>query len=121
MKMSPRKQAPPKRRPTRKARKSRSSRHVKFPQARGRIVEMVELFTDPDYPCISIRFQDSNDLTVVIDPALTFSATYSEWKKGNGRVLKRWPEWSAARISEIENMPSLTSPVSSWAVCLLLH
>jgi hypothetical protein len=37
-----------------------------------------------------VRFQDSTDLTVVVDPALTFSATYSEWKKGE-RVLKRWP------------------------------
>ena len=67
------------------------ARLVKFPQARGRTVEMVELSLDSDYHCVSIRFKDNTDLTVVIDPALTFQATYSEWKSGNQKVLKRWP------------------------------
>jgi hypothetical protein len=82
---------------TQKARRD-GSRHgntyarlVKFPQARGRTVEMVELSLDSDYHCVSIRFKDNTDLTVVIDPALTFQATYSEWKSGNQKVLKRWP------------------------------
>jgi hypothetical protein len=66
-------------------------RLVKFPQARGRTVEMVELSLDPEFQCISIRFKDNTDLTVVIDPALTFQATYAEWKAGNQKVLKRWP------------------------------
>lgn len=87
----PRKKVPTKPRKSRKPQKSPSSRHVKFPQARGRTVEMVELFTDPDYPSISIRFQDSTDLTVVIDPALTFNASFSDWKNGEQCVLKRWP------------------------------
>ena len=64
---------------------------VKFPQARGRTVEMVELSLNSDFQCVSIRFKDDTDLTVVIDPALTFQATYSEWKAGNQKVLKHWP------------------------------
>jgi hypothetical protein len=66
-------------------------RLVNFPQARGRTVEKVELSLDSDYHCVSIRLKDNTDLTVVIDPALTFQATYSEWKAGNQKVLKRWP------------------------------
>ena len=66
-------------------------RGVIFPEVRGRTVELVELFTDSDFPCVSIRFQDATDLTVVIDPALTFSASFSKWKDGNECVLKRWP------------------------------
>lgn len=62
-----------------------------FPEARGRTVERVELSTDSGFPCISIRFQDSTDLTFVIDPALTFQADYSEWKAGEQKLLKRWP------------------------------
>jgi hypothetical protein len=46
---------------------------------------------DSDFPCISIRFQDNTDLTVVIDPGLTFTDEYSRWKDGNQKVLKRWP------------------------------
>ncbi len=71
--------------------KSRYSRLVEFPEARGRTVERVELSTDSDFPCISIRFQDNTDLTVALDPWLTFRADYSMWKDGNQKVLKRWP------------------------------
>ena len=71
--------------------KVRYPRLVKFPQARGRTVERVELNLDSDFHCISIRFQDDTDLTFVIDPALTFRADYSRWKAGNQKVLKRWP------------------------------
>ena len=67
------------------------ARLVKFPQARGRTVERVELSLDSDFHCISIRFKDNTDLTVVIDTALTFRAEYSKWKAGNQTVLKRWP------------------------------
>jgi hypothetical protein len=67
------------------------ARLVEFPQARGRTVEMVELSLNSDFYCVSIRFKDNTDLTVVIDTALTFRAEYSEWKAGNQKVLKRWP------------------------------
>jgi len=83
--------------PAQKARRERARRKdpyarlVKFPQARGRTVEMVELSLDSDFQCISIRFKDNTDLTVVIDTALTFRAEYSTWKAGNQTVLKRWP------------------------------
>jgi len=80
---------------TQKALRTRSKapneRLVKFPQVRGRTVEKVELSLDSDFHCISIRFKDNTDLTVVIDTALTFRAEYSKWKAGNQTVLKRWP------------------------------
>ena len=82
--------APQKSRRAPKQRKASYSRLVQFPEARGRTVEKVELSTDSDFPCISIRFQDKTDLTVMIDPCLTFSASYSDWKTGNQRLLKRW-------------------------------
>ena len=66
------------------------ARLVKFPQVRGRTVEKVELSLDSDFHCISIRFKDNTDLTVVIDTTLTFRAEYSKWKAGNQSVLKRW-------------------------------
>jgi hypothetical protein len=71
--------------------KTRHSRIVEFPEAKGQTIERVELNTDPDFPCINIRFQDDTDLTFIIGPALTFRADYSKWKAGNQKVLKRWP------------------------------
>jgi len=89
-KTSPHK-APRKSRRALKQPNTRYSRLVEFPEARGRTVDRVELSADSAFPCISIRFQDNTDLTVVIDPWLTFQADYSRWKDGNQKVLKRWP------------------------------
>jgi hypothetical protein len=83
--------APRKARRATKKPKSRYSRLVEFPEVSGRTVDKVELSTDSDFPCISIRFTDNTDLTVVIDPWLSFQADYSRWKAGNQKVLKRWP------------------------------
>jgi hypothetical protein len=74
-----------------KQRKTSHARVVQFPEVRGRTVEKVVLSTDSDFPCISIRFQDNTDLTVLVDPWLTFKADYSRWKDGNQKILKRWP------------------------------
>jgi hypothetical protein len=76
---------------TPKQRKTSYSRLVQFPDVRGLTVEKVVLSTASDFPCVSIRFTDNTDLTVVIDPWLTFRADYSRWKAGNQKVLKRWP------------------------------
>jgi hypothetical protein len=84
------KKAPQKARAPRQ-RKTSYSRVVQFPEVRGLTVEKVALSTDSDFPCVSIRFQDNTDLTVVIDPWLTFQVDYSRWKAGNQKVLKRWP------------------------------
>ncbi len=91
MKTPPSKKAPSKRRLTLKQRKPPYNQWVEFPQAKGRTVELVELIVDSDHHCVSIRFQDKTDLSVVIDPALTFNASFSGWKNGEQRVLKRWP------------------------------
>lgn len=83
--------APQKARRNQAQRKASSARLVEFPQAKGRTVEKVELSLDSDFQCVSIRFKDNTDLTVVIDARLTFQAQYSEWKAGNQKILKRWP------------------------------
>ncbi len=72
-------------------RKSRYRQILEFPPVRARVVERIELCADADFPCVSICFQDKTDLTVVIDTALIFQATFSDWKTGNQRVLRRWP------------------------------
>jgi hypothetical protein len=91
MKKQSAKKPPQKDRRAPKQRKARYSRLVEFPEVRGLTVEKVALSTDSDFPCVSIRFQDKTDLTVVIDPWLTFQVDYSRWKAGNQKVLKRWP------------------------------
>ncbi len=64
---------------------------MEFPEAKGQTIESVELNTDPDFPCINIRFQNETDLTFVIGMELTFRASHFRWKGGEQKVLKRWP------------------------------
>jgi len=85
-------------RPAPKQRKTSYSRVIQFPEVRGLTVEKVVLSTDSDFPCVSIRFQDNTDLTVLIDPWLTFQVDYSRWKAGNQKILKRWPVFRSGGI-----------------------
>jgi hypothetical protein len=81
---------PQKPRPAVKQRKPAYARVLAFPQAKGRTVELVELIADTDYHCLSIRFKDKTDLSVVIDSMFTFRANFSDWKTHNQRLIKEW-------------------------------
>jgi hypothetical protein len=82
--------SPQKRQTALKRKRLAYARVVEFPQVKGRTVELVELIADSDYHCISIRFKDKTDLSVVIDPALSFRANFSDWKTNNQRIIKEW-------------------------------
>ena len=48
------------------------------------------MFTDADFPGVEIGFADKTALHFLIEPRLTMEPTYSNWKTGNQRVLRRW-------------------------------
>jgi hypothetical protein len=81
---------PQKPRPAVQRRKPAYARVLEFPQAKGRTVELVELIADTDYHCLSIRFKDKTDLSVVIGSMFTFRASFSDWKTHNQRLIKEW-------------------------------
>ena len=82
--------SPQKPRPAVQRRKLAYARVLQFPQAKGRTVELIELIADTDYHCLSIRFKDKTDLSVVIDSMLTFRANFSDWKTDEQRVIREW-------------------------------
>jgi hypothetical protein len=43
-----------------------------------------------DFPCVEIGFADKTALLVAMDTRLTMEPTYSNWKTGNQRLLRRW-------------------------------
>jgi hypothetical protein len=73
-------------------RKRRGRELCRFNQFKGKTVDFVEISSAYDFPCIEIGFQDKTALhfLLTIDPHLTMEPTYSDWKTGNRRVLKRW-------------------------------
>lgn len=58
---------------------------------KGKVVELVQIFTSSDYNSISVRFQDKTSLDFIIDTCFTVDTDYTDWKTGNMRRIKRWP------------------------------
>jgi hypothetical protein len=75
--------------PARRSRRSR--RPLRFNLARGKTVEFIEMFTDADFPCVEIAFADKTALHFLMETRLAMEPTYSKWKAGNQRVLRKWP------------------------------
>ena len=81
----------------RSVRKKQSTRRiyqrqvVRFPEAKGKIVEAVELFTATDYHAISINFQDKTCLHFSLETGLMVKADYSDWKNKEQRMIRKWP------------------------------
>lgn len=69
----------------------RPSGSFPFPAVRGKILADVYLTMDSDQSSVTLCFDDNTDLVVDIEPRLSFSADYSDWKTGNERIIKRWP------------------------------
>ena len=69
----------------------RPSGSFPFPDVRGKVVADVYLTTESDLNCVTLCFDDNTELVVDIEPFLSFTADYSDWKTGDQRVIKRWP------------------------------
>ena len=65
-----------------------TSRFLRFPQVKGKIVESVDI--DPHVEAITILFQDKTVLSFDLEPQLAVFSEMSGWKFGNWRKLKRW-------------------------------
>ena len=63
----------------------------RFEEVKGKIVDLVEVFTAGENHAIDVRFQDKTSLHFVIDPGFTMETEYADWKTGNWRPIKRWP------------------------------
>ena len=71
-------------------RSRRRSRFLQINEARGKTVEFIKMFTDADFPGVEIGFADKTALHVLMETRLAMEPSYSNWKTGNQRVLRRW-------------------------------
>jgi len=62
-----------------------------FPDVRGKVVADVYVTKKIGLNCVTLCFDDNTELVVDIEPHLSFTAGYSDWKTGNQRVIKSWP------------------------------
>ena len=63
-----------------------------FPQVNGKRVESVELWLDSDCRAITVWFQDRTCLHFNLECDLAVKADYFNWRSGEQRVIKRWPQ-----------------------------
>lgn len=70
--------------------KKHTSRILRFPEVKGKIVERIEISMVSEDCAIGILFQDRTYLSFNLDPFLWITPDYSDWKTGNYKPLKRW-------------------------------
>jgi hypothetical protein len=63
----------------------------RFEEVKGKVIDLVEVFTAGENHAIDVRFQDKTSLHFVIDPGFILETEYADWKTGNWRPIKRWP------------------------------
>lgn len=69
----------------------RHPRVFRFSQAKGKVVEEVELFIDPSYNGLTLKFQDNTSLNFEFATGFAVEAYLSRWKAGNEHVFRHWP------------------------------
>ena len=62
-----------------------------FPEAKGKIVDIVEVITESDYHCIAIRFQDRTALTFTVEPCVFTFPVYADWAGSEEKVITGYP------------------------------
>ena len=74
-----------------KAKKKRisKSRLLRFPEVKGKVVELVEI--DEDATAITILFSDRTELSFDFESQIVVFPELSDFKTGNWRGIKRWP------------------------------
>jgi hypothetical protein len=63
----------------------------RFEEVKGKLVDLVEIFTAGGAHSIDLRFADKTAIHITIDPGFTLEAEYADWKTGDWRPIKRWP------------------------------
>lgn len=77
-----------------RSREGHTSRLTRFPEVKGKIVDVIEI--DDDAAAISIVFQDKTLLSFDLDHGLTVYPELSQYKTGQRKTgdwhtIKRWP------------------------------
>lgn len=63
----------------------------RFEEVKGKLVDLVEIFTAGGAHSIEVRFQDKTAMHFGIDPGFVLGAEYGDSKSGDWRPIKRWP------------------------------
>jgi hypothetical protein len=63
---------------------------IKFPQAKGKVIQTIELVVPPDECVIDISFKDRTALSFDVEACAVIVPEFVDWKSGEYKPLKRW-------------------------------
>lgn len=65
-------------------------RVMKFPQARGKTIEFIQLSVSTEEYIIDIRFKDKTSLTFDLEPCLSVIPEICDWRGTEYNPVRRW-------------------------------
>jgi hypothetical protein len=63
---------------------------TRFPEAKGKIVESIEVYVAADHYSANINFNDNTAIVLSLEPSITMFPYLGDWKTGDCEVLKEW-------------------------------
>src|SRR5947209_7176718 len=63
---------------------------TEFPEAKGKIIESIQVNVTADNFSANINFTDNTALILSMEPSLTMFPYLGDWKTGDCEVLKEW-------------------------------
>jgi hypothetical protein len=61
-----------------------------FPEAKGKIIESIQVYVAADNFSANINFTDNTALILALESSLTVSPYLGDWATGDCKVLKEW-------------------------------
>ena len=65
---------------------------TRFPEAVGKTIESIEVYTTSDYFSANINFDDKTALVLSMEAIIHMFPYLGDWKTGDCEVLRQWPE-----------------------------
>jgi hypothetical protein len=63
---------------------------TRFPEAKGKTVESVEVSITADHHSVNINFNDNTAIVLSMEPSINMFPYFGDWKTGQCEVLKEW-------------------------------
>jgi hypothetical protein len=66
------------------------TRTTEFPEAKGKIIQSIQVYVTADNFSANINFTDNTALILALEPSLTVSPYLGDWATGDCNKLKEW-------------------------------
>jgi len=62
----------------------------RFPEAKGKTVESIEVYVTADHYSANINFNDNTAIVLSLEASVTMFPMFGDWSTGDPKILKEW-------------------------------